>query len=105
MKKLAGKSLNINPPVFYASLVFTALFIAYGAGFPEHAESVFLGTQTWIARTFGWFYLLAVAVFLIFTIIVGLSGYGRLRLGPDNSTPDFSYSAWFAMLFSAGMGI
>src|SRR5690606_8541170 len=26
-------------------------------------------------------------------------------LGPDHSTPDYSYASWFAMLFAAGMGI
>ncbi|MDA1382193.1 BCCT family transporter [Plesiomonas shigelloides subsp. oncorhynchi] len=31
--------------------------------------------------------------------------YGDLRLGDDDQKPEFSYMAWFAMLFSAGMGI
>ncbi|MGM0818192.1 MAG: BCCT family transporter, partial [Actinomycetota bacterium] len=29
----------------------------------------------------------------------------KVRLGPDDSRPDYSYATWFAMLFSAGMGI
>lgn len=31
--------------------------------------------------------------------------YGRLKLGPDDSTPDFRFTSWVAMLFAAGMGI
>jgi choline/glycine/proline betaine transport protein len=34
-----------------------------------------------------------------------LSRYGDVRLGPDKSEPEYSYLSWFAMLFSAGMGI
>jgi choline/glycine/proline betaine transport protein len=34
-----------------------------------------------------------------------LGRFGRIRLGPDDSRPDYSYVTWFAMLFSAGMGI
>src|SRR5690606_16353686 len=48
---------------------------------------------------------LAVALFLIFVVVLALSDYGRIKLGPDHSEPDYSYLSWFAMLFSAGMGI
>src|SRR5690554_2905220 len=30
---------------------------------------------------------------------------GTIKLGPDHSEPDYSRISWFAMLFSAGMGI
>ena len=30
---------------------------------------------------------------------------GKVRIGGMESTPDFSYPAWFSMLFAAGMGI
>ena len=33
------------------------------------------------------------------------SKYGDIRLGGDDAEPDFSTLSWFAMLFSAGMGI
>jgi choline/glycine/proline betaine transport protein len=49
--------------------------------------------------------MFSVAVFLVFVIGLALSSYGLVKLGPDDSTPDFTYKAWFAMLFSAGMGI
>ena len=38
-------------------------------------------------------------------IYLGVSRYGDIKLGPDHAEPDFSYHSWFAMLFSAGMGI
>ena len=34
-----------------------------------------------------------------------MSRFGQIRLGGADAKPDFSTGAWFAMLFSAGMGI
>src|SRR5690625_7540782 len=39
------------------------------------------------------------AVFLMF------SDFGKIKLGQEDDEPEFSLPAWFAMLFSAGMGI
>jgi choline/glycine/proline betaine transport protein len=58
-----------------------------------------------VTETAGWFYVLAVAGFLIFVVLLGVSDFGKIKLGPDHSEPDYSYASWFAMLFSAGMGI
>src|SRR5690606_18452953 len=58
-----------------------------------------------IVHSFGWFYILAVAGFLIAVAFLAASRYGRLKLGPDDSEPDYGYPTWIAMLFAAGMGI
>src|SRR5699024_2511340 len=52
-----------------------------------------------------WFYILVVALILIAIIFVAVSHYGDIKLGPDHSQPDYRDVTWFAMLFSAGMGI
>ncbi|MFC3230950.1 BCCT family transporter [Marinibaculum pumilum] len=96
---------NISPPVFYGSAGLILAFVIWGAAAPSSAEVVFGAVQGWIVDTFGWFYMLAVAVFVVFAIGLALSSHGRVRLGPDDSVPEYSYTAWFAMLFSAGMGI
>ncbi|XPV53544.1 MAG: BCCT family transporter [Halarcobacter ebronensis] len=49
--------------------------------------------------------MLAVALFLIFIVSIALSGWGDIKLGPNHSEPEYSFSSWFAMLFSAGYGI
>ena len=49
--------------------------------------------------------MLAVALFLMFIVIVGISKWGRIKLGPDHAEPEYSFLSWFAMLFSAGYGI
>ncbi|MEG3193652.1 BCCT family transporter, partial [Lysobacter sp. D1-1-M9] len=72
---------------------------------PEASERWFTAVQDWVINQAGWFYVLVVAGFLVFVVALAASQYGRIKLGPDHSTPDYSYVSWFAMLFSAGMGI
>jgi len=95
----------INPPVFFGSVALIALFLAVGVIAPGQAEAIFTGLQTGILANFGWFYLLAVGIFLFSVIILCFSRYGDLKLGPDDAEPDFRYISWVAMLFAAGMGI
>lgn len=101
----ALRKAEINPPVFFGSAILIIAFVIFAAFFSDTASSVFTATQSWIVNTFGWFYLLAVGFFLIFSIGLAMSSYGAIKLGPDHSEPDYGYLSWFAMLFSAGMGI
>ncbi|MCB1414075.1 MAG: BCCT family transporter [Xanthobacteraceae bacterium] len=95
----------INPPVFFGSVAITVLFLGVGVLFPAQAEAIFAAVQSWILDTFGWLYLLAVGIFIFSVLLFATSSFGNLKLGPDDSTPDFHYLSWVAMLFAAGMGI
>lgn len=95
----------INPPVFYGSLVVIAIFLGVGIFFPARSSEIFTYIQSTVLENFGWLYLLSVGIFLASVILLCLGDYGRLKLGPDDSTPDFSFVSWIAMLFAAGMGI
>ncbi|MGB0680744.1 MAG: BCCT family transporter, partial [Polyangiales bacterium] len=53
----------------------------------------------------GWLYVLAVNVFLGLCLWLAFSQYAGLRLGKEGERPEFSTLTWYAMLFSAGMGI
>ncbi len=97
--------IQISPPVFIISAVLTLALVLFAAIFTGPAGTLFNAVQGWISESVGWFYVLAVAGFVVFVISLALSGFGRIRLGPDHSEPDYTYTSWFAMLFSAGMGI
>ncbi|KKB07599.1 BCCT family transporter [Devosia chinhatensis] len=99
------KPFVINPPVFFGALLTIGLFLAVGVVFPREADEIFASLQSGILTNFGWLYLLAVGVVLAAMLLLCLSRYGSLKLGPDDSTPDFSFPSWIAMLFAAGMGI
>ncbi|MHA6300293.1 BCCT family transporter [Devosia sp. CAU 1758] len=99
------KSFVINPPVFFGSVIIIGLFLAVGVVFPSGASEFFSALQAGILTSFGWLYLLSVGIFLVTVLLLCLGRFGRLKLGPDDSTPDFKFTSWIAMLFAAGMGI
>jgi len=96
---------DMNPVVFLISGVMVLTFVIFGATQPALAGDWFSKAQQWIVDTFGWFYILSVGGFLIFTIWLMLSPFGDIRLGKDDEEPEYKNISWFAMLFSAGMGI
>ena len=96
---------QINKAVFFTSALLIFLLVAFAAVFPDVADKNFKLLQQQIFTNASWFYILAVALILLSVTFLGLSRYGDIKLGPDHAQPDFSYHSWFAMLFSAGMGI
>ena len=105
MEAKKSSSPTLNPPVFYGSAVLIVLLVIYSVAVPEHAQGVFSDVQAWIIANVSWLYILAVAIILLMVVLLALSRYGEIKLGPDHSEPDYSYLTWFSMLFSAGMGI
>ncbi len=96
---------TLNKPVFFISSALIFVMVAIGVVFPQDAERIFSAAQSFVLETFGWFYLLAVGIFVFVVLFLALSRYGQLKLGPDEAEPDYSYVSWLAMLFAAGMGI
>lgn len=96
---------NINPNVFISTVAIIAIFLALVVFAPD-AFSVFTQQlNQWITTSFSWFYVLSVAIFIILLAYIALSDMGKIKLGPDHSQPKYSSASWFAMLFTAGMGI
>ena len=104
MKKQAWHA-TILLPVFLPAVVVIFLLVLGTISNPELAGELFATALSFITRTFGWFYMLSVAIFLVFVVLVALSRWGNIKLGPDHAEPQYSFPAWFAMLFSAGYGI
>lgn len=96
---------TLNPPVFYTSAALILLLVLYAVLFKDRAQTQFEHIQQWIFTNASWFYILAVALILISVVFLAVSRYGDIKLGPDHSEPEYRSSSWFAMLFSAGMGI
>ncbi|MBN7796823.1 BCCT family transporter [Parahaliea mediterranea] len=92
-------------PVFIPAVVVIVLLVVGTISNPDLAGAVFADTLGFVTTTFGWFYMLSVAFFLVFIVGVALSRWGSIKLGPDHAEPQYSFPAWFAMLFSAGYGI
>ncbi|MFB9803043.1 BCCT family transporter [Streptomonospora salina] len=96
---------HTNPPVFFISGAVILAFLIWGALFTGGLATVAGNALTWITTYFGWFYIITATFFLVFVLWLMFSRFGNIRLGPDSSRPEFGTTAWFAMLFTAGMGI
>mgnify|MGYP003635429361 FL=1 len=96
--------LQIIPGVFFTSAGIAALFVILAVPFDEVVAESFGGLTGWVARNLGWFYILSVSGLLLFLISLAFSHYGNIRLGADDSRPDYSNLTWFTMLFAAGIG-
>ncbi|EMD98565.1 BCCT family transporter [Pseudomonas stutzeri] len=92
-------------PVFIPAVIVTLLLVIGTISNPELAGEVFSSTLAFITTNFGWFYMLSVAFFLVFIVGIAMTPWGNIKLGPDHAEPQYSFPAWFAMLFSAGYGI
>ncbi|EGF50268.1 transporter, betaine/carnitine/choline family [Actinomyces sp. oral taxon 170 str. F0386] len=95
---------SFNPVVFFVSATIITVVALAAIVAPNIVKSTFEAAVTWTSRWFGSFYILLITTALIFILALAFSRFGRIRLGPDNSTPDFSTFAWTAMLFAAGIG-
>jgi choline/glycine/proline betaine transport protein len=96
---------DIHAPVFYPAAIIILIFISLTLIIGKPMEQFFVQAQNGISNSTGWFLVLAVNIFVAFCIYLAFSRFGAIRLGGQQARPDFSTFAWFAMLFSAGMGI
>ncbi|NQF15935.1 BCCT family transporter [Brevibacillus sp. HB1.3] len=90
---------------FLISLVIVFVIVLFGAISPELFAAAASQVLKVTTTNFGWFYLIVTFGFLIFCIFLAFSRYGQIPLGSDDDEPEYSLPTWFAMLFSAGMGI
>ena len=91
--------------VFYIALAVCMIFVIWGSIQPTQMEEATAKITSFFSEYFGWYYLILVLLFLVFCIYLMFSKFGKIRLGKEGEKPEFSTGAWFAMLFSAGMGI
>lgn len=91
--------------VFWITVAIVLAAVIFGIVAPSSFEELTANIQAMITSTFGWYYLILVTVILIFCIFLIFSPVGAIKLGKPDEKPEYSKGTWFAMLFSAGMGI
>jgi choline/glycine/proline betaine transport protein len=103
-RNFTSKGFDFHPEVFLVSGGLVILFVLFTLLFQDPAESAFGAVQSFISGTLGWFMILSVTFFLLFTIFIALTKLGSVRLGGPDARPEFPTFAWISMLISAGMG-
>ncbi|CCH79472.1 Glycine betaine transporter opuD [Nostocoides japonicum T1-X7] len=91
--------------VFGVAAGLAALFVLYGSLQSESFAKNGGAVLSWITGNLGWLFVLASAFFVAFSFVLAFSRYGNVKLGPDDSVPEFSTFSWVSMMFATGMGI
>lgn len=94
-----------NNIAFYVSLIITIAIVLWGIISKDSFANFANSLLNFLTTNFGWAYLISMFCFILFAMILAFSKFGKIKLGPDDSKPEFSNASWFAMLFGAGMGI
>lgn len=92
-------------PVFIFSSIIVFAIVLVGVLIPKQFGGITSSITAWITSTLGWYYLILTTVIVFFCVFLIFSPIGKLKLGRPNDKPEFNTVSWFAMLFSAGMGI
>ena len=91
--------------VFYVSLIIIAIMAVWSVALNESFTKVSNAVFHFLTTDFGWLYLIAMIVFLVFVVYIAFGKYGKIRLGGDDSRPEYSNMTWFGLLFGCGMGV
>jgi choline/carnitine/betaine transport len=97
--------LPLDRVVFGVAAGLSVAFVLVGAIWPDDLAEATGEILGWITRNFGWLFVLTSAAFVVFSAYLAFSRYGNIKLGPDDSEPEFSTFSWVSMMFATGMGI
>ena len=95
---------NLDHKLFWPSILVTFLLLGMAVMFPEATNNVAHSGMKWVTNDIGWFIQLAGLGALVFLMWLALSRFGSIKLGADDDQPEFSYSTYSFMIFTAGVG-
>ena len=96
---------GLHPGMGIASKAMVAAFVVFTALYVDFANSIYAAVRGWIESALNWYYISALVIMVFVCLYLMCSRHGAVKLGDDDSKPEFSNFSWFAMLFSAGVGI
>lgn len=100
-----GRVYRTDWLVFSVAAAFVVAFISWGVLGGDSLATATQSVLNWVIEYTGVFFTSVATAILLFMIFLGVSKYGRIKLGRDDETPEFSMFSWISMLFAAGMGI
>ncbi|GED23402.1 BCCT family transporter [Halomonas halmophila] len=96
---------DIHNRVFIVSALASVVFIVLTLMFPERAGEFFQSIVSFSTGTLDWYFMILVDFFILFCLTLVVLPHGKVRLGGPDARPEYGYLSWFALLFTAGIGI
>ena len=76
--------------------VLAVALVLWGSFGTESLGTVVGGALDWVVAKFGWLFVLAATGFVLFSLWLAFSRYGRIPLGQDGEKPEFRTVSWIA---------
>ncbi|MGI8946512.1 MAG: BCCT family transporter [Ornithinimicrobium sp.] len=96
---------TLAPRVFWPAALLVVGFVLAALIFPTALNDAVAKASATVIDGLGWYYIALTFSFVVFCAWLAVSRFGNIKLGKDEEDPEFGMVSWFAMLFSAGMGI
>jgi choline/carnitine/betaine transport len=97
---------GFNVDVTVASKIIISTLVVWAIFWPVQSGAVLNGLNGFILGNFAAWYIWAVAFFISVCLLLALwPTAGRMNLGLEGETPEFSNFSWFSMMFGAGIGV
>ena len=97
--------LDVHMPVFLFTAGLTILFSSLVLIFPQASTELLSETRNFVLNWFDTLFTISMSSFILVIFFLIISPFGKIRLGGDNTTPEFGFISWTCMLFAAGVGI
>ena len=91
--------------VFVCSVAVVIAFMLWATIAPEALAGIMTRAMTAVSTGFGWIYLVVPFAAIVLLVWFAASRFGRLRLGTQDSRPEYRTITWLAMILAAVMGI
>ena len=96
---------GLDKVVFGVAATATIAFVVWGFIDPHGLGRVSKWALGGTISNFGWLFVLASTLFVVFIVFVAASRFGKIPLGGDAEEPEYSTGSWVSMMFATGMGI
>ena len=95
-----NKVVALSPKILIFALILWVVLV------PETAGKTLLTIQNWSINSLGGWYIYVTAFYLVVCLSLSIwPKSGKIKLGQPDEKPEFSTFTWFAMMFSAGLGV
>ena len=101
----SGLLRGMHPGMSLAAKGMVAAFVVFTILNVDFAGEIYGSVRSWIENALSWYYISALTIMFFVCVFLMFSRWGGIKLGSDDSKPEFSNFAWFSMLFSAGIGV
>ncbi len=94
---------EVDPPVFVPGVALAAVVVVGFLAVPEQTVTAVSALESVVFGAGRGLLLVAVLTFVLAAVVLAAGPWGRIRLGGEEATPEFSLPAYLGMLFSAGI--